>query len=130
MTTITMRVAFRTARQPESTAPAVATPKPPSPIARRIALAHHVEALIARGELRDLAHAADRFGITRARMTQVADLALLAPDIQAAVLLGQCEPRDRHLRAVGRHPCWADQRRAFRVLFPSVLQEDMTDDRD
>jgi hypothetical protein len=130
MTTITMRVAFRTAKQPTSTASAVATPKPPSPIARRIALAHHVEALIERGELRDLAHAADRFGITRARMTQVADLALLAPDIQAAVLLGNVEPRDRHLRAVGRHALWVDQRRAFRELFPNVLKEDFPDDRD
>ena len=128
MNTITMRVAFRTARQPKSSAPAAATPKPPSPIARRIALAHHVEALIERGELRDLAHAADRFGITRARMTQVADLALLAPSIQTAVLLGQCEPRDRHLRAVGRHACWTDQRRTFASLFPNVLKEDITHD--
>lgn len=130
MTAITLKVAFRTARQPASSAPAVATPKPPSPIARRVALAHHVESLIERGELRDLAHAADRFGITRARMTQVADLALLAPDIQTAVLLGQCEPRDRHLRAVGRHPLWTDQRRTFASLFPNVPLEDTPDDRD
>ncbi len=130
MTTITLKVAFRTARQPESSAPAVVTPKPPSPIARRIALAHHVETLIERGELRDLAHAAERFGVSRARMTQIADLALLAPDIQAAVLLGLVEPRDRHLRAVGRHPLWTDQRRVFRVLFPNVLKEDFPDDRD
>lgn len=130
MTAITLKVAFRTARQPASSAPAVATPNPPSPIARRIALAHHVDALIERGELRDLAHAADCFGVSRARMSQVADLALLAPDIQAAVLLGQCEPRDRHLRSVGRHALWVDQRRAFRELFPNVLQEDTPDDRD
>ena len=129
MTSITLKVAFRTAQQPASTAPAVATPKPPSPIARRIALAHHVETLIERGELRDLAHAAERFGVTRARMTQVADLALLDPSIQTAVLLGHCEPRDRHLLAVGRHALWVDQRRAFRLLFPNVLKEDMTNDR-
>ncbi len=130
MTGITLKVAFRTARQPESSAPAVVPQKPPSPIARRIALAHHVHGLIERCELRDLAHAADRFGITRARMTQIADLALLDPSIQTAVLLGQCEPRDRHLRAVGRRALWVDQRRAFRELFPNVLQEDTTDDRD
>ena len=78
MTAITLKVKFRTARQPESSAPAVATTKPPSPIARRIALAHHVDGLIERGELRDLAHAAERLGVSRARLSQVADLALLA----------------------------------------------------
>ena len=124
MTSIRVRVAFRTTRQPSSAASVVATPKGPTLIARRIALAHHVVTLIERGELRDLAHAAERFGITRARMTQVADLALLDPSIQTAVLLGQCEPRDRHLRAVGRHALWVDQRRAFRLLFPNVLKED------
>src|SRR5688572_30502661 len=43
-------------------------------------------------------------------------------DIQATVLLGHVEPRDRHLRAVGRHPLWMDQRRAFRDLFPNALE--------
>lgn len=130
MTSVRVRVAFRTAQQPTLVAPVAAAPKPPTAIARRIALAHHIETLIERGELRDLAHAADRFGITRARMTQIADLALLDPSIQTAVLLGHCEPRDRHLQAVGRHALWVDQRRAFRELFPNVLQEDTTDDRD
>ena len=130
MNAITLKVAFRTAKQPTSTAPAVPTPKPPSPIARRIALAHHVETLIERGAIRDLAHAAERLGVSRARLSQVADLALLAPDIQAAVLLGIVEPRDRHLRAVGKHPLWTDQRRAFASLFPNVPLEDTPDDRD
>ncbi|MEO6594591.1 MAG: hypothetical protein ABIP94_07545, partial [Planctomycetota bacterium] len=84
-------------------------------------------ALIERGELRDYAQAAERLGITRARMTQICDLALLAPDIEAAVLLGHCEPRDRHLREVGRHPLWTDQRRTFRVLFPNVLEDENHD---
>ena len=127
VTALTVKVAFRTCRRTEVPAPAPKTPGPTA-IARRIALAHHVEALIERGELHDLAHAARRLGITPARMTQIADLALLAPDIQAAVLLGMCEPRDRHLRAVGRHALWVDQRRAFASLFPNVPLEDMTDD--
>lgn len=129
MTAVTVKVAFRTCRRHEHRAP---TPKPigPTAIARRLALAHHVAALIECGELRDLAHAAERLGVTRARATQIADLALLAPDIQAAVLLGKCEPRDRHLRAVGRHALWTDQRAAFRSLFPTVPLEDLTDDHD
>ena len=122
-TTVTVKVAFRTARRRLEPAP-VAPPVPTAPtaIARRIALAHHIEALIEHGALRDLADAARRLGVTPARITQVADLALLAPDLQAAVLLGRCEPRDRHLRAVGRHALWTDQRAAFRVLFPTALE--------
>lgn len=119
--TVTVRVAFRTARRRLEPAPkAVATA--PSAIARRIALAHHIAALIEAGELRDLAEAARRLGITRARVTQVCDLALLHPAIQSAVLLGRCEPRDRHLRAVGRHALWEDQRRTFASLFPNALE--------
>ena len=130
MTAVTVKVAFRTCRR--AVTPPLPSPKPtgPSAIARRIALAYHVEALIERGQLRDLSHAAERLGISTARMTQLSDLVLLAPDIQAAVVLGRCEPRDRHLRAVGRHVLWEDQRRAFLVLFPHVRLEDLTDDRD
>jgi len=124
MTAITVKVAFRTCRRHEEPAP-VAKPSGPTAIARRLALAHHIESLVERGELRDLAHAAERLGVSTARVTQISDLALLAPDIQAAVLLGKCEPRDRHLRAVGRHALWADQRRAFASLFPNVPLEDI-----
>lgn len=114
-----LKVAFRTCRRTAAPAPA---PRPtgPTAIARRLALAHRIEELIADGELRSYAEAAERLGLTRARITQIADLALLAPDLQAAVLLGRCEPRDRHLRAVGRHPLWTDQRRVFAELFPDV----------
>ena len=127
---VRVRVDFRRATKPEDAPPPVPVQKPPTAIARRVALAHHVEALIERGELRDLAEAARRFGITRARMTQIGDLALLDPAVQTAVLLGHCEPADRHLRAVGRHALWVDQRRAFRLLFPNVPKEDITDDCD
>ena len=120
-----LKVAFRTCRRQAAPAP---TPKPaghagPTAIARRLALAHYVDAAIEHGDLASYADAADRLGLTRARLTQIADLALLAPDIQAAVLLGHVEPRDRHLRAVGRHPLWTDQRRAFLELFPTVTLE-------
>ncbi len=125
MTTVTMKVSFRTARRRKP----VPAPAPklagPTPISRRIALAHHIEALITAGEIEDYADAAERLGLSRARITQVADLALLAPDIQAAVLLGHCEPRDRHLREVGRHPLWTDQRRTFLALFPQARLENL-----
>ncbi len=115
-----VKVSFRTCRnddEPKPVPKAVGT----ATIARRIALAHHIENLIERGELRDYAEAAERLGLTRARVTQICDLTLLAPDIQAAVLLGHVEPRDRHLREVGRHTLWSDQRRVFQQLFPSAM---------
>ena len=128
MTTLSVAVSFRTCRRAK--APTAPRPKPtgPTSMARRIALAHYVQALIERGELRDLTEAAERLGISSARITQVCDLALLAPDIQAAVLLGEVEPADRHLQAVGRHALWANQRRAFHSLFPTVTLGDPAND--
>ena len=119
---VKVKVRFRTCRKGDEPAPA---PKAvgTATIARRIALAHHIEELIERGELCDYAEAAERLGLTRARLWQICDLALLAPDIQAAVLLGHVEPRDRHLREVGRHPLWTDQRCVFRQLFPDAPKE-------
>ena len=112
-----LKVRFRTRRRDDAPAPKAVSR---ATIARRIALAHHIEALIDRGDLRDYAEAAERLGLTRARLTQICDLALLAPDIQASVLLGHVEPRDRHLREVGRHPLWVEQRLVFSELFPNA----------
>ncbi|MBZ0151917.1 MAG: hypothetical protein K8J09_10330 [Planctomycetes bacterium] len=125
MTTVEVNVSFRTCRRRPAELEAV-PPKPvgPTPIARRIALAHFIEMQIEAGVFGDYADAARAFGISRARVTQICDLALLAPCIQAAVLLGRVEPRDRHLHAVGRHPLWTDQRRTFLELFPNVPLED------
>ena len=117
--TLKLKVRFRTCRRGDAPEPRPKVAGTTS-IARRIALAHHIEDLIERGELRDYADAADRLGLTRARLTQICDLALLAPDVQAAVLLGHVEPRDRHLREVGRHALWTDQRRVFHQLFDAA----------
>ena len=55
-------------------------------VARTLVLAHKIDGMIRAGELRNLAHAARVVGVTRARMTQVMNLLLLAPDIQEAIL--------------------------------------------
>lgn len=122
--TIIVPVSFRTCRR-RRTQPAAPKPRPcgPTPIARRIALAHHIQRMIDNGYIASYSDAARLLGLSRARLTQVSDLALLAPDIQEAVLLGRCEPRDRHLRMVGRHPLWNDQRRVFARLFPDTLEK-------
>ena len=118
-----VKVRFRSCRSGDEPEP-VPKAKGTATIARRIALAHHIEDLIERGDLRDYAEAAERLGLTRARVSQVCDLALLAPDIQAAVLLWHVEPRDRHLREVGRHPLWTDQRPGLPQAVPQLSTGD------
>src|SRR5450759_215481 len=59
----------------------------PARVAVTLALAHQIQRAIDRGEIRDQAEAARRLGLTRARLTQILDLTLLAPDIQEEILL-------------------------------------------
>ena len=88
-------------------------PAAPSRAARMLALAHHVERLVEAGELTGYAEAARVLGLTRARMTQVMKLLLLAPRIQERML----DPRASHdvpvaeraLRRVLANPAWEEQ---------------------
>ncbi len=73
------------------------------------------------GEYTDYADAARTHGLTRARITQIMGLLLLAPDIQEDVLAlrfpaGREPVTERHLRHVFGHPIWADQRREWRPI--------------
>jgi hypothetical protein len=67
-------------------------------VARTLALAHTIDEMIRTGELRDLADAARAVGVTRARMTQIMNLLLLAPEIQEALL---SFPQGRRTRIIG-----------------------------
>ncbi len=91
----------------------------PARVARMLALAHRLEAAIERGEYADRAEVARVLGFTRARISQLLDLTLLAPDIQERVLALQAldgrEPlAERALREVVRHEGWTEQRAAWR----------------
>ncbi len=55
-------------------------------VTRLLALAHTIDGRIRSGEIRDWAAAAQLVGVTRARMTQIAKLLLLAPQIQEGIL--------------------------------------------
>jgi hypothetical protein len=55
-------------------------------VARLLAFAHHLDAQIRAGVYDDLADAARKLGLTRARVTQIVNLLLLAPAIQAEIL--------------------------------------------
>ncbi len=57
-----------------------------SRVTRLLALAHTINGRIRSGEIRDWAEAARLTGVTRARMTQIAKLLLLAPQIQGGIL--------------------------------------------
>lgn len=50
----------------------------PARVALMLALAHRIEREVAEGALTDHAEAAKRLGLTRARITQLCDLTLLA----------------------------------------------------
>jgi hypothetical protein len=54
--------------------------------ARQLALAYHIDALIASGGFKDIAHVARVAGLSRARVSQVLDMKLLAPWVQDGIL--------------------------------------------
>jgi hypothetical protein len=71
---------------------------------------------------------ARRLGLTRARITQLMDLTLLAPDIQEQILFSDSvdglEPMcERALRALTCAGSWAGQRQAHECLAPHGLAQ-------
>jgi hypothetical protein len=110
------RVVFQEAPLPSPPAPV----RRPAYVARMLALAHHLQGAIDRGLVPDRATVARRLGLTRARVTQLLDLLLLAPDLQDQVLhleaVDGVEPlSERALRAVAHTGTWRLQRAAWRV---------------
>ncbi len=101
-----------------------ATPRPLA-VARMLALAHEIVRLIDERMFADQADAARVLGFTRARMTQLIDLTLLAPAIQeevlfAEVVAGRDRASERGLRALVRVADWRDQRRRFARGLPAA----------
>lgn len=64
-------------------------------ISRYMALAIHFEDLIRQGVVTDYADLARLGHVTRARVTQIMNLRLLAPEIQEELLLGEMKGDDR-----------------------------------
>jgi hypothetical protein len=109
----------------------VGVPKPKMPsapaklphITKLMALAIRLEHLLATGQVKDQAEIARVAGITRARVTQIINLANLAPDIQQAIL--DLEPttapvprfREREVRTIAILPNWEKQRLMWKQLF-------------
>ena len=84
-------------------------------VARLLALAHQIDGKVRAGEYADLADAARKLGLTRARVTQIVNLTQLAPVIQEAILTwpaittGRDPVTERTLRAIVAEPPWPNQ---------------------
>lgn len=109
-----VRCKFRPSRRRASSdvmgeARPVATDPPVSRTSRMLALAHHIERLVDAGELESVAAASRALGLTRARLTQLMNLLLLAPAIQERLLVGDLRLSERALRRVVCEATWTDQ---------------------
>ena len=91
-------------------------------VARLMALALRFDGLIRSGEVKNYAELARLGHVTRARISQIMSLLLLAPDIQGELLFLPAAQRGRasillcHLWPIAANPDWASQRGQWRVL--------------
>jgi hypothetical protein len=105
----------RRAGRPAKPKPTAAPPPARIPrITRLMALAIKFQEMVDRGEVHDYADIARLGFVTRARLTQIMNLLLLAPNIQE-VLLSEMPPMqnsipERTLRAVAQMVLWEDQK--------------------
>ena len=121
--TTTHRVAFgRGRRVTDAPAPVESAPGRLSRSVIQLALAHEIDCRLRAGEIPDLATVARRASLTRARVTQILGLLLLAPDIQEAILSlppftrGRDPLPERALRPLVAEPDWNAQRRLWAHL--------------
>ncbi len=91
-------------------------------ITRLMALAIKFDGYLRDGVVSDYAELARAGHVTRARITQIMNLNLLAPDIQAAILAlprtvrGRDPIRERHIRPITKIASWRIQRDRWRCL--------------
>jgi len=91
-------------------------------ISRYMALAIHFEDLIQQGVVTDYADLARLGHVTRARVTQIMNLRLLAPEIQEQILHHDSEPKNaaridlKSLQLLTSDLDWGRQRKAWDAL--------------
>lgn len=130
-TTIHVQTRARGCRRFE---PGVAKPAPPPGrvprVARLLALAHRFEALLRDGVVQDYAELARLGRVSRARLTQVMNLLLLAPDLQEQVLFlpptlrGRDPIRLALLQPIALTSDWARQRARWEELLRTATASD------
>jgi len=91
-------------------------------VVRLLALAHHFQKLLDDGWVSDYADIARLAGVSRARVSQIMDLLLLAPSIQEAMLLDhKALPREilsseKAVFRLSRVPEWKEQVKGLRGI--------------
>ena len=107
------------------TQPAQPTPVRLPRITKMMALAIRLDHLIKSGQVTDQAELARVGHVTRARLTQIMDLNLLAPDIQEEILNLQNSrelkifPREIAVRQIAANHCWLKQLEQWRDIIHS-----------
>ena len=124
--TISRKIHFQTSRRTKKTIQSgeiakrekARTPR----ISKLMALAIHFQQMLHDGHVEDMATLARYGQVTRARVTQIMNLLLLAPDIQETILnlpkttSGRDELSMRKLQPIALEPNWAAQRCIFNKL--------------
>lgn len=108
--------------QPSSTSRPGSRPRIPR-ITRLMALAIKFQDMINRGEVRDYADLARLGYVTRARVTQIMNLLMLAPDIQEHLLSSDeaiLGVRERFLRGLCAQIPWTTQRHQWKALLAAA----------
>jgi hypothetical protein len=91
-----------------------------------MALAIRLDHLIKSGQVTDQAELARVGHVSRARLSQILDLNLLAPKIQESVLSGSAPPLlEKELHAIVRNYCWEQQNRVWIQLCQTKSGRDM-----
>jgi hypothetical protein len=91
-------------------------------IARLLALAIRLDGLVQEGTIKNYADAAKMGHVTRARISQIMNLRLLAPDIQEEILFSKRTDKGRDpiplrdLQPIAALSAWSEQRRLWRTL--------------
>jgi len=91
-------------------------------VAKLLALAHRFENLVRRGEVADYAELAHLGRVSRARISQIMSLLLLAPDLQEQVMFlprterGRDPIQMRHLLPIAQVADWKIQRQLWAAL--------------
>ncbi len=122
--TVAFRRAFDEARARTTQRRGRLAERRPATVAKRLALAHRLDAEIQAGVYEDQADVARQHGLTRARLTQLMNLLLLAPDIQEELLAlevpaGREPISERALRPLTETLLWSEQRALWRTLRPA-----------
>jgi hypothetical protein len=116
LATPTRRTVVREGTKPER--PTGRNPR----VARILAQAHHFQNLLDTGVVRTQMELAELTKLTRARITQIMNLLVLAPDIQEEILFlppvtkGPAPITERDLRPVLKTLVWSEQRERWAEL--------------